>query len=52
MKYLLIFGFISLIVIAGMFILEEKLIQNLPETSGFKRWWRNSVIGEVNDVDI
>jgi len=52
MKYLLIFGLISLIVIIGMFILEDRLVQKLPNNSKFKRWWRNSVIGERNDVDI
>ncbi len=52
MKYLLIFAIIALIVIIGVFILEDQLVQKLPNDSKFKRWWRNSVIGERNDVDI
>jgi hypothetical protein len=52
MKYLAILAFISLIIFMGIFILEEQLVQKLPEESKFKRWWRNSVIGEMDDVDI
>jgi hypothetical protein len=52
MKYLVILVSISLIIFIGIFILEEQLVQKLPEESKFKRWWRNSVIGEMNDVDI
>ena len=52
MKYLLIFSVISTTVIFGMFILDQRFVQKLPEESRFKRWWRNSVIGEMNDMDI
>ena len=52
MKYLLIFGVISMIVIIGIFVMEEQLVKKMPESSRFKRWWRNSVIGEMNDLDI
>jgi hypothetical protein len=52
MKFIIIFVSISLVFIFGVFLIEEKIVQNLPKTSRFKKWWRNTIVGDVNEMDI
>jgi hypothetical protein len=51
MKFLIILAVISVILVFSTFFIEEKIISNLPETSRFKKWWRKSIVGDVNDID-
>jgi len=51
MKYIIILAVISVILMFSTFFIEEKIISNLPETSRFKKWWRKSIVGDVNDTD-
>jgi hypothetical protein len=51
MKFLIILAVISVILVFSTFFIEEKIISNLPETSRFKKWWRKSIVGDVNDMD-
>lgn len=34
-----------LLLVGAMFFIEYKIIEDLPETNSFKRWWRRHVIG-------
>jgi hypothetical protein len=52
MKFIIIFVSISLVFIFGVFFVEEKIVQNLPKTNKFKKWWRKSIVGDVNEMDI
>ena len=45
MKILLIAMVISLVLFICVFIIENKVIDQLPDTSRFKIWWRNNVVG-------
>lgn len=33
-----------LLLVGAMFFIEYKIIEDLPETNSFKRWWRRNVI--------
>jgi len=52
MKFIIIFVSISLVFIFGVFFVEEKIVKNLSKTSRFKKWWRNTIVGDVNEMDI
>lgn len=52
MKFLIILAAVSLFFIIGMFLLDSKVISNLPDDNEFKKWWRKNLIGEMNDTDV
>ena len=35
---------ISLFVIGAVFFIDCKIVDDLPENNGFKKWWRNHII--------
>jgi hypothetical protein len=51
MKYFMIFCGISLIVLVGVFLLEESVVSKLPEDNKFKKWWRSRIIGVYKGND-
>ena len=36
---------IGLFLIAAVFFVECKIVDDLPEDNEFKRWWRNHIMG-------
>jgi hypothetical protein len=52
MKTILILSLVSLFVLMGTFIIEEKMIDKLSDNNRFKIWWRNHVIGDANNMDL
>jgi len=50
-KYLIMFmlailSFVFLILIVAFYYIESKIIDDLPDTNGFKRWWRRHLVGD------
>ena len=43
---------VGLFVIAGTFLIEERVIDKLSDKNLFKIWWRNHVIGDANNMDL
>ena len=35
----------SLFLVGATFFIECKIVNDLPEDNGFKRWWRNNIVG-------
>jgi|GEM_PF-6127092 len=43
---LAILSFVFLILIVAFYYIESKIIDDLPDTNGFKRWWRRHLVGD------
>lgn len=51
MKTFLVCYLIAIGVVMGTFIVET-YVDNLPEESKFRKWWRQNVVGEApSDLD-
>lgn len=51
MKFVLISMLVSVVIILCVFSAEEFIIQKLPDTNKFKKWWRNNVIGVFEESE-
>jgi hypothetical protein len=49
MKFIIILAAVFMLFMVGVFLLEEKVISDLPDDNKFKKWWRKNLIGEMND---
>jgi hypothetical protein len=49
MKFIIILAAVFMLFMIGVFLLEEKVISDLPDDNKFKKWWRKNLIGEMND---
>jgi len=46
MLILAIFLLASLLLLGAFYFIECKIVADLPDTNGFKRWWRRHLVGD------
>jgi hypothetical protein len=52
MKILLTIFLILFVLTIAVFVIDGKVIDTLSDDSSFKKWWRNNVIGVMEDGEI